>query len=220
MTHRAQLLLALLALPLGVAAQAPKHATPPEPALEVILPADSVRAKEAPVLRSVRMLSDRTTRELLFSGFPARLHFRLELWRANRFFDDLVRSVEWDVVVSYDPLARHYTVTRIAGRWQSLGTFAELKDAEDAVARPFVPDIQPPTGHAKYYYYASLDLEMLSVNDIDEVKRWLSGDADSAMKGKENAGAALGHGANTLVTRLLGGQTRTYRARSAVFRPQ
>ena len=48
----------------------------------------------------------------------------------------------------------------------------------------------------------------------------LGGDADSAMKGKENAGTALGHGANTLVTRLLGGQTRTYHARSALFRPQ
>jgi hypothetical protein len=220
MTRRAYLLLALLALPFGIAAQAPKSATPSEPALEIILPADSARAREAPVVRSVRMLSDRTTRELLFSGFPARLHFRLELWKANRFFDDLVRTIEWDVVVSYDPLARHYTVTRIAGRWQSLGTFADLKDAEDAVARPFVPGIQPPTGHSKYYYYASLDLEMLSVHDIDEVKRWLGGDADSAMKGRENPGTALGHGANTLVTRLLGGQTRTYHARSAVFRPQ
>ncbi len=173
MTRRVYLLLALLALPFGIAAQAPKTATPSEPALEIILPADSARAKEAPVVRSVRMLSDRTTRELLFSGFPARLHFRLELWKANRFFDDLVRTIEWDVVVSYDPLARHYTVTRIAGRWQSLGTFADLKDAEDAVARPFVPGIQPPTGHSKHYYYASLDLEMLSVHDIDEVKRWL-----------------------------------------------
>ncbi len=115
MTRRAYLLLALLALPFGIAAQAPKNATPSEPALEIILPADSARAKEAPVVRSVRMLSDRTTRELLFSGFPARLHFRLELWKANRFFDDLVRTIEWDVVVSYDPLARHYTVTRIAG---------------------------------------------------------------------------------------------------------
>ena len=220
MRRRVWPLLALMALPLRVAAQAPKSVTPAEPTLEVVLPADSARAKEAPVVRSVRMLSDRTTRELLFSGFPARLHFRVELWEARTFFDKLVRKVEWDVVVSYDPLARHYTVTRSAGRWQSLGTFADLKDAEDAVARPFVPDIQPPAGHSKYYYYASLDLEMLSVNDIDEVKRWLGGDADSAMKGKENAGTALGHGANTLVTRLLGGQTRTYHARSAVFRPQ
>jgi hypothetical protein len=220
MTRRVWVLLALAAWPLRLTGQAPASATPAEPALEIILPADSARAREAPVIRSVRMLSDRTTRELLFSGFPARLHFRIELWEAHTFFDKLVRTTEWDVVVSYDPLARHYTVTRIAGHWQSLGTFAALKDAEDAVARPFVPDIRPPTGHAKYYYYASLDLEMLSVNDIDEVKRWLGGDADSAMKGRENPGAALGHGANTLVTRLLGGQTRAYRARSAVFRPQ
>jgi hypothetical protein len=218
MTRRLSALFAIFAIALRAPAQGAAPASAAEAAVEITLPAD--RASQAPAVRGVRMLTDRTTRELLFSGFPARLHYRLELWEAHSFFDKLLSTVEWDVVVRYDPLARHYTVTRIAGQVTPLGTFAELKDAEDAVARPFTPEMRPPTGHAKYYYFAQLQVEMLSVGDIDEVQRWLRGDADSALKGHENAGTALSRGAGTLFTRLLGGQKRTYTSRSVVFRPQ
>ena len=127
-------------------------------------------------------------------------------------------KVEWDVVVRYDPLARHYTVTRIAGRVTPLGTFASLDDADEAVSRPFVPDLKLPAEKKKYYYFASLEAEMLSVGDIDEVKRWLNGEADPAMKGKEDPGTEIGRGARTLFTRLLGGQVRRYSTRTAGFR--
>ena len=71
MMRRAFLPLAFTALPLLAAAQG---STPPpavEAGLEITLPAPAMRGTEAPAVRSVRMLSDRTTRELLFSGFPA-----------------------------------------------------------------------------------------------------------------------------------------------------
>jgi len=213
-------LAALVALALRAPAQGAAPASASEAGVEITLPAAAERAAQAPAVRSVRMLTDRTTRELLYSGFPARLHYRLELWEARSFFDKLVSQMEWDVVVRYDPLARHYTVTRFAGQATTLGTFAELKDAEEAVARPYTPEFKPPTGHAKHYYFVALQVEMLSVGDIDEVQRWLRGDADSALKGHENAGTALSRGAGTLFTRLLGGQKRTYTSRSVVFRPQ
>ncbi|HSU97065.1 MAG TPA: hypothetical protein VLI40_07540, partial [Gemmatimonadaceae bacterium] len=64
----------------------------------------------APLVRSMNIFSDRDIREMLHSGFPARLHYRLELWGAAGFFDDLKRQIEWDVIVRYNPLKRRYTV--------------------------------------------------------------------------------------------------------------
>jgi len=206
------------------AAMAPRVAAQqlpaPEPTLDVVLPADSLRGTIAPAVVSTRMLEDRTTRELLHSGFPARLKYRLEIWEARTLFDSRLRSVEWDVIVRYDPLAKHYTVSRITERVTPLGTFADLRDAQEMTARPFVPDIAPPTDHKRrYYYFASLEVEMLSVSDIGEVERWLKGEATPAIEGKQNAGTALGRGIQTLFTRMLGGQIRTYHSHSAIFRP-
>jgi hypothetical protein len=209
-------LAALAALPAGTRAQAPDSIR--EPGILITLPPPTRRATEPAAVRAVRMLSEHATRELLASGFPARLHFRLELWEARSLFDKLVSQVEWDVVVRYDPLARHYTVTRGAGRVTPLGTFADLKDAEDAVAKAFTPEMTLPTARKKYYYFASLEVEMLSVGDLDEVERWLKGEAGPATKGQEDAGTALGRGAKTLFTRLLGGQVRRYSSRTAAFR--
>ena len=210
------LVLAALVAPRVAAQQLPA----PEPTLDVVLPADSLRGRVAPAVVSTRMLEDRTTRELLHSGFPARLKYRLEIWEARTLFDSRLRSVEWDVIVRYDPLAKHYTVSRITERVTPLGTFADLRDAQEMTARPFVPDIAPPTDHKRrYYYFASLEVEMLSVSDIGEVERWLKGEATPAIEGKQNAGTALGRGIQTLFTRMLGGQIRTYHSHSAIFRP-
>jgi len=210
------LVLAALVAPRVAAQQLPA----PEPTLDVVLPADSLRGTIAPAVVSTRMLEDRTTRELLHSGFPARLKYRLEIWEARTLFDSRLRSVEWDVIVRYDPLAKHYTVSRITERVTPLGTFADLRDAQEMTARPFVPDIAPPTDHKRrYYYFASLEVEMLSVSDIGEVERWLKGEATPAIEGKQNAGTALGRGIQTLFTRMLGGQIRTYHSHSAIFRP-
>jgi hypothetical protein len=61
---------------------------------------------------------------------------------------------------------------------------------------------------------------MLSVGDLEEVERWLKGEAGPATQGKEDAGTALGRGAKTLFTRLLGGQVRRYSSRTTGFRVQ
>jgi len=217
MRTRALFLVLATAMAPRVAAQ---QLPAPEPTLDVVLPADSLRGTIAPAVVSTRMLEDRTTRELLHSGFPARLKYRLEIWEARTLFDSRLRSVEWDVIVRYDPLAKHYTVSRITERVTPLGTFADLRDAQEMTARPFVPDIAPPTDHKRrYYYFASLEVEMLSVSDIGEVERWLKGEATPAIEGKQNAGTALGRGIQTLFTRMLGGQIRTYHSHSAIFRP-
>lgn len=207
--------LALVALLVAAPLQAQDDAR-----LAIVLPDGNERGTEAPsITTSSNVLEDRSLRELLHSGFPARLHYRLELWAAGGLFDDLRRHTEWDVIVRYDPLQRRYSATRIDGdRATSLGSYAKLPDVERAVGKPFQPSLRPPSRHNRFYYVAELDVEMLSVNDLDEVERWLRGELSPAVHGERNPGTALGRGAKTLVTRLLGGEERHYQARSRVFR--
>jgi hypothetical protein len=220
--RRPPLVAALGALAIQAAAQGASR----EARIEVTLPTPAARASAIPTVRSANMLSDRSTQNLLEQGFPARLHFRLELWEARFFPDRLVSQVEWDVVALYNPLARHYTVSRVtdsasraAGSVTPLGTFADLKAAEQAVSQAFVPTLPPPAGHKRYYYFAVLEAEMLSVSDLDALQRWLRGDLQPLVHGKEDPGTVLGRGFKTLITRLLGGETRVYRARTEIFRP-
>lgn len=188
-------------------------------ALAVALPAPADRGAAGPAITTGRVLDDRSLRDLLNSGFPARLHYRVELWSAGGFFDDLKGTSEWDVIVRYDPLERRYSAARIEGEHvTSLGSYAQLADAEAAVGRAFQPALHPPDRHSRYYYAAVLDVEMLSVNDLDEVQRWLRGELSPAVHGERNPGTALGRGAKTLMTRLLGGEERHYEARSRIFR--
>jgi hypothetical protein len=175
----------------------------------------------APMVKSIRIFSDRDIREMLHSGFPARLHYRLELWGANGFFDDLKRQIEWDVIVRYNPLKRRYTATRIEGeKITALGSFDGLDPIEAVLAQATQPAFPVPDGHDKYYYNLVLDVQMLSVSDLDEVERWLKGDLGPAVHGEKSPGTAIGQGAKTLITKLLGGQEKHYEARSKIFRPR
>ena len=212
---RALLVVVMTALPLaGAAAQAPSH-------VEVSLATTVGGQRGAPLVRSVRILGDREIREMLHSGFPARLHYRLELWGASGFFDDLKRQIEWDVIVRYNPLKRRYTATRIEGdHVTALGSFDGLDPIEAVLSQATQPALAVPEGHDKYYYNLVLDVQMLAVSDLDEVERWLKGDLGPAVHGEKNPGTALGQGAKTLITKLLGGQEKHYEARSKIFRPR
>jgi hypothetical protein len=207
--------IALNAAPLARgAAQAPSR-------VEVSLANTVGGLRGAPQVRSVHIFADRDIREMMHSGFPARLHYRLELWGAEGFFDNLKRQVEWDVIVRYNPLKRRYTATRIEGdRVTALGSFDSLDPIEEVLSHATQPVLAVPDGHDKFYYNLVLDVQMLSVSDLDEVERWLKGDLGPAAHGEKNPATAIGQGAKTLITKLLGGQEKHYEARSKVFRPR
>ncbi|MEP7088164.1 MAG: hypothetical protein ABI884_12740 [Gemmatimonadota bacterium] len=213
--YRALIVAMVAALPLArAAAQEPAR-------VEVDIVNAVSGQRGAPTVKSVRIFSDREIREMLHSGFPARLHYRLELWGAAGFFDDLKRQVEWDVIVRYNPLKRRYTATRIEGeKVTSLGSFDRLDPIEAVLSQPTQPAFALPDGHDKYYYNLVLDVQMLSVSDLDEVEHWLKGDLGPAVHGEKNPGTAIGQGAKTLITKLLGGQDKHYEARTKIFRPR
>ena len=188
--------------------------------LDIILPSNGQRGNEAPTVRSERVLSDSRTRDLLRHGFPARLHYRLGLWSTAGWFDDEKATAEWDVIVRFTPLDRRYTVTRIEpDRVVPLGTFDDLRDVEAVIGYPHRPSIRPPTQRARHYYNLVLSVEMLSVNDLDEVERWLRGELRPAVRGNRNPGTALTRGVRSLLVGLLGGENRKYETRTGRFLP-
>src|SRR6185437_2205227 len=142
--------------------------------LRVVVPAAPAGAERGmPVITTSGVLEDRNLRELLQNGFPARLHDRLELWSSGGLFDNLKQQVEWDLIVRYNPLERRYTAARVeADHVTTLGTFGTLAETEQAMARPFQPAMKPIVGHDRSYYIVTLNVAMLSVNDLDEVERW------------------------------------------------
>ncbi len=216
MRHAARLLAlcALVASPsvMPLAAQRGPH-------VEVQLPTASRLTAEGPLVRARGVLSDARMRELLRSGFPARLRFRAELWSSERWFDELHRSAEWNVLVQWRGVDQKYEVLQIVGdRTLSLGSFTRIEDAESAVERPVrVPIAAPASNHNRYYYEVSLDVQTLSVTDLDEVSRWLRGEVQPAFRGDRNPGTAFTRGLRSLTTRLLGGEQRGYSARTDTF---
>jgi hypothetical protein len=216
MPHRLRRCLLAVVVLLGTPAAAASAQS--RPSLTITAPAADQVMQTGPVVVAANMLSGRKLQELLASGFPARLHFTVELWSVGGWVNDLERFTEWDVVVRWLAVERVYEVIQIVGaRPFSLGRFALLSDAASAVARPTRAQIVASAAAKRMYYQATLSVETLSLSDLDEVERWLRGELQPAVRGERNPGTVLGRGLKTLASRLLGGERREYVARTGVF---
>jgi uncharacterized protein DUF4390 len=158
------------------------------------------------------------TRELLRNGFPARLHYRLELWREKGWFDDVESATDWDVFVKYEPATESYALVRRHGQVTENTNYATLTSAEAELSRPYNVKLVPDRRGASYYYVLSIDIEAMSVSDLDELQRWLRGEVKPAVHGKNNPVTAIKNGIGTLLTRVLGGEKQHYVRRSATFK--
>jgi hypothetical protein len=214
-----RLALAFLFLLVAVPASAQRSAGP---LVEVsVLESNSPPAGAS--VRAARVLSsDRKIRELLRSGFSAGLTFRLELWRVGGLFDEIESSANWNLLVRYDAYSQQYLAVRRHGTSfeQDFGGYPTLEAAEaDAMVKPYSVALRPRRSGTQYYYNLVLDVEALSVSDLDELQRWLRGELQPAVRGKRAPLSALRRGLGTLLSRVLGGETRHYEARSRTFRP-
>jgi hypothetical protein len=209
--RRAVLLAALLAVPLPAQRQ---------PRLEFTLPPPEALVKEGPTVRALDVVSDAETKGLLESGFPARLHFRIELWSAGRVFDAMRSSVEWDLFIYYDGLGKKYRVVRVEGDGESVtsaGQFGSFEEMIKEVERPLRVPLRAANQRNRQYYIGALDVESLSLTDLDEVERWLRGELQQAVRGNGNPGTAVGRGIRRMFVRLLGAERRNLQARSRTF---
>lgn len=165
-----------------------------------------------PVVRVNGALRDRELREALSSGLPVRLHFRVELWR-NDALDRLEGAQEISLAVLRNALDDGYVLED--GRVQR--TLASIGAVEAAIQVAFAPTLRPRS-RGRFYYLATLDVETLSMSDLDDLRRWLRGDARPAVAGDKPVGRAVERGVRRVFVRMLGLPARQWRARSAEFR--
>lgn len=189
------------------------------PDIEVV----PLQSNSPPLGASVRasgLLGGSKIRELMRSGFPAAMSFRLELWRVGGLFNELENTTSWNVLVRYDPYSQRYLVVRRQGSSfeEDFGGFSTLQAAEAVLDKPFPVPLQPRRTESRYYYNLVVDIEALSVSDLDELERWLRGELRPAVRGKRAPLPALRRGIGTLLSRVLGGETLHYEARSGTFR--
>jgi hypothetical protein len=189
------------------------------PQLEVSVLASNSPPAGASV-RARGLLGDKQMRELLTSGFPAALRFRLELWRVGGLFNEIEAATQWDVLVRYEPYTQQYFVVRRKGEreTESIGPYMTLEAVDEDLAKPYPQALRPRRAGTRYYYNVVLDVESLSVSDLDELQRWLSGELQPAVRGKRAPLSALRRGFGTLLSRVLGGKKDHYEARSGTFR--
>jgi len=186
--------------------------------LDIIVPAGTLAATQAPSVVGKNLLTDPTTRELLRNGFPTKLHYKVELWSARGLFNDIEGSMEWEVLVQYDPATQMYRAVRRNGKQlEDFGGFGSLTSVEEPLSRPYRIPLRPKSQGGRYYYNVFLDITTLDVSDLDELQRWLRGEFQPAVHGKTNPASALKNGLGTLLSRLLGGERRHYEQRSETF---
>ena len=207
MKPAAALLLCALSLVRPLSAAAQERA---QPSLTV-----DVASGYRPVLTFGALLRDPELADAVHSGLPVRVRVRLELWR-DRLIDEITGSQSWNSILLYDPLDRRYIV-RGLGSSPSHRFISELAVALVALERA-PPIVLRPGRPGRYYYTANIEVETLSLSDLEELERWLQGAMQPAVAGERSIAQAVGEGAKRLLIRVLSLPARTVDLQTSGFR--
>jgi hypothetical protein len=147
------------------------------------------------------LFSDPKLVESVETGLPLRIRLRIQLWK-DGFFDNQKGQFEWRSSIIFDPLTRRYRVQTS----ERTGAEVEVNTLEEAQAALEMTLTVPlrPRESGRYYYVASVDLETLSLSDLEELQRWLQGELGPAVAGEQDVEGALAKGARRVLVRMLG----------------
>lgn len=145
----------------------------------------------------------------LESGLPVRVLVVTELWR-DQFFDSLEGREEWRATLWHEPLDGSY---RVESGERPLGR-AGTPEAASALLRSGATSSLAPVRSGTHYYLGRIEIETLSLSDLEELRRWLQGELAPAVDGDDAVSGALGRGVRRFFVRALGlpavrDQTRT-----------
>jgi hypothetical protein len=162
----------------------------------------------------VDLFSDPALVEGVRSGLPLRIRIRIQLWK-DGFFDNQKGQHEWRASVLYDPLTRRFRVqtSQQAGAAEEVNTLAE---ARDALQLTLAPPLRPRES-GRYYYTAIVEMETLSLSDLEELQRWLQGELVPVVTGNRDVEGALATGFRRVVVRMLGLPTKRFQVQSPTF---
>lgn len=160
------------------------------------------------------LLEDARLIEAIHSGLPLRIRIQTQLWE-DGFFDDEVGRHEWRASVTFDPLTRRYRVQsgREGGDTREVNT---LEEARLALQQTLDIPLRPGK-EGRFYYLADVEMETLSLSDLEELERWLHGELGPAVAGEHDVGGALARGFRRILVRMLALPTRKFQIRSPSF---
>jgi hypothetical protein len=164
------------------------------------------------IVRPIGIFTARGIRSSLEAGLPVRLLLVTELWR-DRFFDSDQGRHEWRATVRFDPLGESYRLETADGEVLQFDSLEAIDALLSASVR--IPMVPPTPG--RYYYLGRMEVETLSLSDLEELRRWLQGDLGPAMDRDSDVGRALGRGLRRMLVRALGLPIQTFEARSPGF---
>ncbi len=169
-------------------------------------------ATGALTLELTPLLDDGGLRRALHSGLPIRVEVSVELWR-DGFFDQQESGGTWGASIIHDAVTESYEF-QVAGEEPiSLPSMARVAEALQAGFRSTVR----PTREGRYYYLAEVEMQTLSLSDLEELQRWLQGDLGPAVQGERSPESAVGRGLRRIMVRALRLPARRERLRTATF---
>ena len=171
--------------------------------LSLGLTPDSTGRTLYPKVTTVDLIADPRVGSMLASGFPVRLHYRLEIYRSRSLVDAFVRQTEWDLVIRHEPLLDQYQVAEVFRSAQRVYRYAGKDELTAGLAIPREVRLAPRES-GEYYYVVTLEVSTLSDSDIKELERFLSGDVGPAATGSEPVGSALTNAIRRLLLTVSG----------------
>lgn len=161
------------------------------------------------------LFSDPDLVDAVRSGLPLRIRLRVQLWK-NGFFDNQKGQYDWRATILFDPLTRRYRVqtSEVTGAQVEVNT---LEEAQATLQLTLNVPLRPAES-GRYYYVADIEMETLSLSDLEELQRWLQGDLAPAVSGQGDVEGALATGVRRVLVRMLGLPAKHYRFQSPNFR--
>jgi hypothetical protein len=153
--------------------------------------------------------------EAVHSGLPLRIRIRIQLWRDGFFDNQEGDEYEWRASVVFDPLTRRYGI-QTSGRAaveEEVNTLNEARMLlQQTLAVPLLPERE-----GRYYYNAVVEMETLSLSDLEELQRWLKGDLAPVVAGESDVEGALAKGFRRVLVRALGLPSQRFEVQSEKF---
>jgi hypothetical protein len=172
------------------------------------------RASGTATLEVGDLLGEGRLQEALQEGLPLRVRARIELWR-DGFFDNQQGVFEWRMNVIRDPLGAGFLMVG-PGPPRQDRDLASLDALRGALATSLVIPLQP-IEEGRYYFLGWVEVETLSLSDLEELQRWMEGDLGRVLTGDRAMDQAFERGVGRLLVRALGLPTRRVRVQTPTF---
>lgn len=155
----------------------------------------------------------------LSRGMPATLQLHVELWRRrSAWFDRMEGSFDASVRIRYEVWSDSYRIEHSGGAPSELGSLDSVRALLERPIELPARRAELLEDDARYFVVVTATLAPLSVEDVQEMEGWLSGEVESHRQEGLGVFTELPRSLFDTVRNFTGFGDRHARAESAVFR--